>query len=53
MSDDVPKGYQQIRVAITVKSDATADALRECMNFSPVYEMISRSLPVEVEITVE
>jgi uncharacterized OsmC-like protein len=53
LSQDVPKGYQQIRARMIVKSDATADTLRECMKFSPVYEMISRSLPVDVDITVE
>ncbi|MGI9283990.1 MAG: OsmC family protein [Pseudomonadales bacterium] len=50
MAENVRKGYQQIRVTMRVKTDTDSTSLRECMEFSPVYEMISRSLPVNVDI---
>ena len=50
LSDEVRKGYKQIRVSIRVQSAASVETLRECLSFSPVYEMISRSLPVDVKI---
>ena len=52
LREDVPKGYQAIRVDMNVKSAATEAELRECISFSPVFEMISRSLPVEISMTV-
>lgn len=48
MSDEVRKGFHTIRVKIRVKTDATAETMSELTKFSPVYEMISRSLPVEI-----
>ena len=50
LSEDVPKGYQEIRVHMRVQTSASEAALRECISFSPVYEMISRSLPVKLII---
>ena len=52
LSEEVPKGYQKIRVSMTVSTEADTSTLRECISFSPVYEMISRSLPVEVDIEI-
>lgn len=51
LSDDVRKGYHHVRVTMNVKSDAPADQLRELAMFSPVYDMISNSLPVELTIS--
>ena len=50
ISDEVRKGYRQIRVNMRVNTTASVETLRECISFSPVYEMISRSVPVEVHI---
>lgn len=50
LSDDVRKGYHHVRVAMTVKSDAPAKQLKELAMFSPVYDMVSSSLPVELTI---
>lgn len=50
LSKEVRKGYQVVRVNMRVKSDAKPEMLRELAQFSPVYEMISRALPVEVSI---
>lgn len=48
MADDVRKGFHIIRVKIRVKTDATAETMSELTRFSPVYEMISRALPVDI-----
>jgi len=52
LSDDVPKGYSQIRVNMEIESGASESDLRECVSFSPVYEMISRSLPVQLTMDI-
>ena len=52
LRDDVRKGYNQIRVNFTVRAgDATADDLKECAMFSPVFDTVSRSVPVELNVT--
>ena len=48
LSEDVRKGYQAIRVRMRVKSEASAETLKELALFSPVYDIVSRSVPVEV-----
>lgn len=50
LSDKVRKGFHAIRVRMRVKSSAPAAQLRELATFSPVYDIVSNSLPVEVEI---
>ncbi len=47
MSDEVRKGYEQVRVRMLVKSAADAATLEELALFSPVYDIISSSLPVD------
>jgi uncharacterized OsmC-like protein len=51
ISKDVPRGYQNIRVTFRVKSDADEDKLRECAEFSPVYNTIMQ--PTRVELSFE
>ena len=51
ISDTVNKGYSQIRVNMRVKSDADVDTLTALAMYSPVYEMISRSVPTEITLT--
>ncbi len=48
ISKSVPKGYQDIRVRMRVTSDADPELLRELAEFSPIYDVVSKSLPVEV-----
>lgn len=48
LSDDVRKGFKAVRVKIRAKSDATPQELTELAKFSPVYDIVSNSLPVEV-----
>lgn len=50
LSDEVPRGYQSIRVKMRVKSDAPAEKLAELAKFSPVYNTLTNPLPVEVAI---
>ncbi len=46
----VRKGFSEVRVRIQVSADADAATLRSLAGFSPVYDMISRALPVEVVV---
>lgn len=50
MSPTVRKGYQAIRMHMRVKTDAPAALLRQLAEFSPVHDVVSRSLPVELTI---
>ena len=50
MADDVRKGFNHIRVTLRVDSDADAETLTELALFSPVYDIISKSLPVEFSL---
>jgi uncharacterized OsmC-like protein len=51
LSDDVRKGFNKVTVNMRVKAEASVEELRELALYSPVYEMISRSLPVEFNLT--
>lgn len=53
LDENVRKGYKVIRVAMHVRSDADADTLLALAKNSPVYDIVSNSVPVEVELTVE
>lgn len=50
MSASIRKGYQSIRMRMRVKTDASAEMLRELADYSPVYDVISRSVPVDLVI---
>lgn len=50
ISDEVRKGYHDIRVRMRVKSDVEPEVLRELVQFSPVYDVVSKSVPVDVVI---
>ena len=50
----VPSGYQKIRVAMRIKSNATKEqleALKTFYQFSPVFDTLTR--PVEIDVRVE
>ena len=51
ISETVNKGYTQIRVNMRVKADADVDTLTALAMYSPVYEMISRSVPIEFTLS--
>lgn len=51
LTDDVCKGFNKVTVDMRVKSSASVDELTELAMFSPVFEMVSKSLPVEFTLT--
>jgi len=50
LSEESRKAYNAVRVRLQVKSAADAGTLEELAKFSPVYDMISNSLPVEFKL---
>ena len=50
LSNTVRKGLHTIRVVMRVKSEGSAPVLRELAKYSPVYDIVSNSLPVEVKV---
>jgi uncharacterized OsmC-like protein len=52
VSDDVRRGYNRIVVDIRAKTSADEETLRKLASYSPVYEMVSRAIPVELNITL-
>ncbi|HSE58854.1 MAG TPA: OsmC family protein [Nitrospiraceae bacterium] len=52
-SDQVRRGYQQIRVQFQVASDAVADELQQLTTYSPVFDILSNPVPVSVSIEVQ
>lgn len=50
MSSSVRKGYHHIAMRVRVKTDAPADLLRQLADYSPVYDVVSRSVPVELTV---
>jgi uncharacterized OsmC-like protein len=51
LADDVRKGFNKVTVDMRVKSKASVNELTEMALFSPVYDVISNSLPVEFTLT--
>ena len=51
LAEDVRKGFNKVSVEMRVKSKASVDELTECAMFSPVFEMVSKALPVEFKLT--
>ena len=47
LSGEVRKGYNHVQVRMLVDSSERASTLKELALFSPVYDIISRSLPVD------
>ena len=51
LSDKVRKGYSSIRVNMRVKSTGSPTALTTLAKLSPVFDVVSKSVPVDVTIT--
>ena len=51
ISEDVKKGYERIRVNMRVKSEESVESLTALAMNSPVFEMMSKALPVEFVLT--
>ena len=50
LSDEVRRGFKEIRVQFTVKSDASAEQLKELTKFSPVHDIVTNRVPVSISI---
>lgn len=50
MSPTVRKGYERITMKMRIKTDGSAELLRKLAEFSPVHDVVSRSVPVELTI---
>ena len=53
VSDGVNRGYNNVNVEIRAKTSVDEETLRKLISYSPVYEMVSRAIPVEVNIIIE
>ncbi len=51
LSDDVRKGFSKVTVNMRVKSEASVEELTELAKYSPVYDIVSNSLPTEFTLT--
>lgn len=51
ISDEINRGYERIRVNMQVNSPADVDTLTTLAMYSPVFEMVSRGVPVEFSMT--
>jgi uncharacterized OsmC-like protein len=51
LADSVRKGFNKVKINMRVKSEATVEELTELAMYSPVYDIISKSLPVEFNLT--
>ena len=51
LSEDVNKGYERVRVNMRVASSASVETLTALAMNSPVYDMLSRAVPVEFSMT--
>jgi uncharacterized OsmC-like protein len=50
MREDIRSGYQKITMRMRIKSDAPVELLQELAKLSPVHDVVSRSVPVELSI---
>ena len=50
LSNQVPRGYSNIRVTMRVKSDADPQTLAALAQYSPVFNTVSQPTPVEINI---
>ena len=50
LGENVRPGYQEIRATFRVKSDAPVETLESFTRYSPVYDVVSKSVPVRVKI---
>jgi uncharacterized OsmC-like protein len=57
LSDEVRNGYEQIRVSFKVKGNAPAEKLRALVerskDRSAVYDVITNSVPIAIDVTVD
>ena len=50
LSEDVRKGYSALRVRMRVKTQAAPETIKSLTQMSPVFDVVSKSVPVRVAI---
>lgn len=50
ISSKIRKGYSEIRVTMRVGTNATANRIETFVRMSPVLDVVSRSVPVQIEV---
>lgn len=50
LDPSVRPGYQNIEIHFKIKTDATPEEIKNYYPFSPVYDVVSRSVPIHVTI---
>ncbi len=50
LDSSVRPGYKKIQIIFKIQTDAPAEELEKYYHFSPVYDVVSKSVPVEVKI---
>jgi uncharacterized OsmC-like protein len=50
LKEGIRPGYRNIRINFRVKSDAPVDELRELCKLSPVYDMVTNTVPVDITV---
>lgn len=53
LDENVRNGYQNVRVNFKIKSDATPEQLAELARISPVFDIVTNPVPVEVNIQTD
>ncbi len=53
VSDDVNRGYEMVSVDIQANTAASEEILLELIRYSPVYELVAKAIPVEMNISIE
>lgn len=52
LSDKVRKGYSEIRVKMRVATSASRETIADLVRMSPVFDVVSKSVPVKVDIVI-
>ncbi|UCH83995.1 MAG: OsmC family protein [Candidatus Latescibacterota bacterium] len=52
LSNEIPKGFEDITVKLKIKSDASKEQLEELANMSPIADTVTRPVPVKVDIQI-
>lgn len=50
LDDNVRPGYQKIEIVFKIQTDAPVEELEKFYHFSPVFDVVSHSVPVKVSI---
>ena len=54
LRDDIPRGFQEIRMVVSIDADASPEKLEEIVrlgpSYSPVYDTLARAVPVSVSL---